>query len=42
VREVEEYRIHLDGVTTFELRIVPDISGGHARASLEQLRLGST
>ena len=29
----------LDGVTTLELSIVPDISGGPARASLAQLRL---
>jgi hypothetical protein len=37
--EVEDYDINLDGVTTLELRIVPDISGGPARASLAQLRL---
>jgi hypothetical protein len=38
-REVEDYEIDLDGVTVLELQIVPDISGGSARASLGQLRL---
>ncbi len=38
-REVEDYDVDLDGVTALELRIVPDISGGSARASLTQLRL---
>jgi hypothetical protein len=38
-REVEDYNIDLDGVTALELKIVPDISGGRARASLAQLRL---
>jgi len=38
-REVEDYDIDLDGVTALELRIVPDISGGSARASLAQLRV---
>jgi hypothetical protein len=38
-REVENYDIDLDGVTALELRIVPDISGGSARASLAQLRV---
>jgi hypothetical protein len=37
--EVEDYTIDLDGVTTLELKIVPDISGGSARASLAQLRV---
>jgi hypothetical protein len=37
--EREDYRVDLDGVTTLELSIVPDISGGPARASLGQLRL---
>jgi hypothetical protein len=36
-REVEDYDIDLDGVTTLELKIVPDISGGSALASLAQL-----
>jgi hypothetical protein len=38
-REVEDYEIDLDGVTALELKIVPDISGGSARASLAQLRV---
>lgn len=36
-REVEDYDVQLDGVTALELRIVPDISAGSARASLAQL-----
>jgi hypothetical protein len=39
VRELEDYDVDLDRVTTLELRIVPDISGGSARASLAQLRV---
>lgn len=39
--EVEHYRVELDGVTALELRIVPDISGGGAHASLAQLHLAS-
>jgi hypothetical protein len=38
-REVEDYNVNLKGVTTLELRIVPDMSGGGAVASLTQLRL---
>jgi hypothetical protein len=38
-RECEDYRVDLDGVAALELTIVPDISGGPARASLGQLRL---
>jgi hypothetical protein len=38
-RELEDYDVDLDGVTALELRIVPDISGGSARASLAQLRV---
>lgn len=37
--EIEDYDIDLDGVTALELRIVPDISGGSALASLAQFRL---
>jgi hypothetical protein len=37
--EVEDYDVDLEGVTLLELRIVPDISGGSAPASLAQLRL---
>jgi len=38
-REVEDYVVNLDGVTVLELRIVPDISGGDAHASLTKLRV---
>lgn len=38
-REVEEYNVNLAGVTTLELGIIPDISGGDARASLARLLL---
>lgn len=38
-REVEEYRVELSEVNALELVIVPDISGGTARASLKSLRL---
>jgi hypothetical protein len=38
-REVEDYTIDLDGVTTLELKIIPDISGGSALASLAELRV---
>ena len=38
-REFEDYAVDLAGVTALELRIVPDISGGNARASVAQLRI---
>ena len=38
-REFEDYTVDLVGVTALELRIVPDISGGDARASVAQLRI---
>jgi hypothetical protein len=38
-REVEDYAVDLDGLTMLELSIIPDISGGEARASLGQLRI---
>lgn len=38
--EEENYRVDLVGVTELELTIVPDISGGSARASLKEFRLG--
>jgi len=38
-REFEDYAVDLAGVTALELIIVPDISGGDARASLAQLRI---
>jgi hypothetical protein len=37
--ETEDYRVSIDGATVIELRIVPDISGGSARASLAEFRL---
>jgi len=37
--EFEDYAVELDGLTELELSIVPDISGGCARASVAQLRL---
>ena len=39
IRDVEEYQVELSGVNFLELVIVPDISGGSARASLRSLRL---
>lgn len=39
IREVEEYRVELSNVTVLELIIVPNMSGGTARASLKSLRL---
>jgi len=41
VREIEDYAVDLSGVTVLELNIVPDTSGGGARASLLGLRLGA-
>lgn len=38
-REVEHYAMDLHGVTALELRVVPDIAGGAARASLSSIRL---
>ena len=38
-RESEDYAVDLADVTALELRIVPDISGGDARASVAQLRI---
>jgi hypothetical protein len=38
-REIEDYTVNLGGVTLLELRILPDIQGGTARASLKQLRV---
>jgi hypothetical protein len=39
IREVEEYQVELASVTVLELMIVPNVSGGSARASLKSLRL---
>jgi len=38
-REVEDYHVELSDVIVLELTIVPNISGGAARASLKSLRL---
>ena len=38
-RESEDLLVDLDGVSTLELQIVPDISGGPTLASLAHLRL---
>lgn len=38
-REFEDYAVDLADVTTLELRIVPDISGGDVQASVAQLRI---
>jgi hypothetical protein len=38
-QESEEYRVELSDVRTLELTIVPNISGGTARASLKTLRV---
>jgi hypothetical protein len=37
--EMEDHKVELPAVTVLELNIIPDISGGNAIASLEQLRL---
>jgi hypothetical protein len=39
VRENEDYTVDLSDVTVVELRILPDLSGSEARASLASLRL---
>ena len=38
-REAEDYKVGLDGVTIFDLSIVPNMNGGDAHASLACLRL---
>lgn len=37
--EAERYTVDIDGATALELRIVPDVGGGSAVASLTRLRL---
>ena len=37
--ETEEYEVDLTGLTALELTIIPDISGGSARASIAQFRV---
>jgi len=39
VRETEDYAVEISGLKRLELVIVPDISGGAARASLKNFRL---
>jgi hypothetical protein len=39
-REVEDYHVNLDGVSVLVLEVVPNISGGPARATVAELRLG--
>jgi hypothetical protein len=39
IRETEDYAVELSDVTALELVVVPDKSGGAARASLASLRL---
>ncbi len=38
-REEENFRVDLPSIAALELTIVPDIGGGDARASLQQLRI---
>jgi hypothetical protein len=38
-REIEDYEVELIGLTVLEISIIPDISGGSARASIAELRL---
>jgi len=42
IREVENYRVELSGVTVLELAIVPDQGRGEARASLARWRLANS
>jgi len=37
--EIEDYRVNLDGVTALELRVVPDIGGGGAIASVTRMQV---
>jgi hypothetical protein len=39
VQEIENYSVDLKQLKALELRIIPDISGGEARAKLTRLRL---
>ncbi len=39
IRELEDYRVDLSGVTVLELSIVPNKNAGPARASIAELRL---
>lgn len=37
--ETEQYTVDIEGATVLELRVVPDVAGGAALASLSRLRL---
>jgi len=37
--ELEDYAVALDAVTALELSIIPDMSGGDARATMTRLQL---
>jgi hypothetical protein len=37
--EIEDYSVHLEGVSLIELEIIPSVSGGSAVASLQQFYL---
>lgn len=39
ISEFEDFTVDLDGLTALELSIVPDISGGSACASIDELRI---
>jgi len=39
ILEIEDYAVDLEGLTALELRIIPDISGALAHASVEQIHL---
>lgn len=39
VREEEDYHVELSNLTELELMIIPDLAGGAALASLQELRL---
>ena len=41
VREAEAYQVDLSGVTVLELMVIPDVSGGAARASLARWRVAT-
>jgi hypothetical protein len=38
-QEIEDYRVDLNSVAALELQIIPNISGGHAYASLAEMSL---
>lgn len=38
-RELEDYNVNLNNVTALELHIIPNVSGGDARASLQRFQI---